>query len=362
MSAFPIPCGELSRALVVKLRHHGDVLLTTPVFSVLKRAAPGCEIDALVYEETAPMLTGHPAIEQVYTIDRKLGRQGVSARIGAELRLYSALRARRYDLLIHLTESWRGAWLTKLLAPRYSVAIFSPLRPPARLWASAFTHLAPIPPLGNRHTVECHLDALRRLGIRPLPADKVLQFHPGTVATDRIAALLAPHALPAKDWIHMHPTSRWMFKTWTVAGYAELIDRLEERGQRVVLTAGPEPREMEFMADIVSRCGSTPINLAGQLTLKELGALIAMARLSVTIDSVPMHLAAAVGTPVVALFGPSSENEWGPWQVPHRVLVSGHACRPCRLDGCGGGKFAECLGALSPAQVLEAVDILLAQS
>lgn len=351
-----IPLEKMERALIVKLRHHGDVLLTTPVFNVLKRAVPTCEIDALVYAETAPMLSGHPALAQLHLIDRGGKRRGLVSRLAAEARLFSTLRDRNYDLLVHLTENWRGAWLARFLRPKWSVATFSPLRPPANAWAKSFSFLAPIPPLGNRHTVECHLDALRRIGIHPLPDERKLEFAPGTQATERIAQILQSRGVASGAFIHMHPTSRWMFKAWTPSGYAELIDVLQERGRQVVLTAGPEPREMAFAADIVSCCRNAPVNLAGKLTLKELGALIASASLSVSIDSVPMHLAAAAGTPVVALFGPSNENEWGPWQVPHRVVVSKHPCRPCRQDGCGGGKISECLASLTPAQVLAAID------
>lgn len=362
MSANPIPCGELSRALVIKLRHHGDVLLSTPVFSALKRAAPQCEIDALIYDETAEMLSGHPAIAQIHAIGRNWKRLGAVAQAREEWRVFAALRARRYDLIVHLTDSWRGAWLARSLRPKFSVAGFSPLRPPSKLWANSFTHLAPWPPLGNRHTVECHLDALRALGIRPPNDARQLEFQPGTAAQASVQELLAPHGVPAGRLIHIHPASRWMFKAWTVAGYAELISRLAERGYRPVMTTGPAPRETALAAEILARCRVPPIDLSGRLTLKQLGAVIAAARLSVCVDSVPMHLAAALGTPVVALFGPSNEHEWGPWQVPQRVLVSDHACRPCRLDGCGGGKVSECLTAVQPETVLAAVDSLLAET
>src|SRR5947199_10156770 len=96
-----IDFARIRRVLVIKLRHHGDVLLTSPVFTVLKRAAPHAEIDALIYAETAPMLSGHPAIARVHTIDRSLKRQGIYPRLRGELGLWQALRARHYDLVVH---------------------------------------------------------------------------------------------------------------------------------------------------------------------------------------------------------------------------------------------------------------------
>src|SRR5687768_16011524 len=100
-----VPLGECGRALVVKLRHHGDVLLAAPVISVL--AARGLEVDALVYDDTAPMLTGHPALAQLFVVGRGWRQLGI-ARIGPERRLFSGLRARAYGLIVHLTEHPRG--------------------------------------------------------------------------------------------------------------------------------------------------------------------------------------------------------------------------------------------------------------
>lgn len=345
--------------MIIKLRHHGDVLLTSPVFSALKHAAPQCEIDALVYDETVEMLSGHPAISQIHIIGRKWKTQGALAQAKLEWLAFRALKARRYDLIVHLTDSWRGAWLARNLRPKYSVAVFSALRPPSKPWANSFSHLAPTPPLGNRHTVECHLDALRALGIHPPPERRQLTFHPGAAAHESAREILATHDIPAGRLIHIHPASRWLFKAWTVDGYAETVSALTEAGYRVVMTTGPAPRETALAAAIVERCRTKPIDLSGRLTLKQLGAVIAASRLSICVDSVPMHMAAALGTPVVALFGPSNEHEWGPWQVPQRVLVSDHSCRPCRLDGCGGGKVSECLTVLAPEAVLAAVKSLL---
>ena len=117
-----IGLNDLSRVLVVKLRHHGDVLLSAPVFSVLKQRAPQVEIDALVYEDTREMLSGHPAIARIHGIDRRWRSMGTAARLAGEWRLFRNLRARRYDLVIHLTEHPRGAWLARTLGCRYAVA------------------------------------------------------------------------------------------------------------------------------------------------------------------------------------------------------------------------------------------------
>jgi len=354
-----VPLGGLARALVVKLRHHGDVLLATPVFSALEAHAPRIEIDALVYDDTAPMLAGHPAVAEIHVVGRNWRDEGILSRLVAERRLFGALRARRYDLIVHLSEHPRGAWLARLLGARFSVAPAMPER--GAFWRGSFTHLSPRPRNGRRHQVELNLDALRRIGLQPLESERKVLFAPGEEAEARAAALLAEHGLPERGFVHMHPASRWQFKCWPAESSAELADRLAAAGHRVVLTAAPEKRELSLVEEIVRRAKRRPLDLAGKLSLKELGALAARARIFIGVDSMPMHLAAAMGTPAVALFGPSGELEWGPWRVAQRVVASErHPCRPCGQDGCGGGKVSECLTTLPVENVLAAVEQLLA--
>lgn len=348
----------LRRALVIKLRHHGDVLLTSPVFTVLKNHAPQVEIDALVYHETREMLTLHPAIDNVFTVDRGWKRRGVLQQLSEEVKLLRALRARRYDLLIHLTEHPRGAWLRRLLGVRYSVARMFPGRRGA-WWRSSFSHLYPLPAT-PRHTVECHLDAVRRIGIYPGAGERALTLAPGVEADASMDAVLQAHGLKTKGFIHFHPTSRWLFKCWGEEKCAELIDRLQASGRQVVLTAAPIVVERDYVRRILGKVRSPVVDLSGQLSLKQLASLTRHAKCFVGVDSAPMHIAAAMQTPVVVLFGPSSESAWGPWQVVQRVITSRHTCRPCGLDGCGGGKVSECLTSIPVERVLAAVNELLA--
>lgn len=343
---------SLRRVLVTKLRHHGDVLLTAPVFSALKAAAPHVEIDALVYRDTVDMLSGHPAISQIHAVDRSAKQSTLTAKLRTEWTLLQQLRAREFDLIVHLTESYRGAWLSKLLGTRYAVARdYGHKR--GWIWRNAFSHHYQVAPHG-RHTVERNLDALRRLGIA-ITIDRRVVLEAGTAATEQVTALLAQHQLEPKRFIHLHPTSRWLFKCWSVENYGLLIDRLRAQGHQVVLTAAPNAEELDMIDLISARLQHSVINLAGKLTLKQLAALTAQARCFVGVDSAPMHIAAAMNTPVVVLFGPSGESEWGPWQVTSAVITSDHPCRPCGRDGCGGGKISECLTTIGVDRVLAAV-------
>lgn len=148
---------------------------------------------------------------------------------------------------------------------------------------------------------------------------------------------------------------------------AELIARLQAAGWPVVISAAPDPAELALVeaiqTELVRLEAPLAHSLAGQLSLKELAALTAQARLFIGVDSAPMHMAAAVGTPVVALFGPSGEHQWGPWGVPMRIVSSTqHPCRPCGIDGCGGGKVSDCLISLSVDEVWRAVTEVLMET
>ncbi|MBN8475314.1 putative lipopolysaccharide heptosyltransferase III [Sulfuritalea sp.] len=352
----------LRRALVIKLRHHGDVLLAAPVISTLKRIAPQCEVDALVYADTAPMLEGHPALAQLHRIDRNWKRQGLRRQGGAEWRLIRDLRARHYDLVVHLSVHTRGAWLVRLLRPRRSVA------PKFRggFWARSFTHFYPAQSDPQRHTVDTNLDSLRALGVTPTEADQRVVLVPGAEAEARVGELLARHGVGAGGFIHVHPASRWAFKCWPAERVAALCDALAAKGWPLVLTSAPDAAEKALIGDVCAVRNSNAVSsaptfdLSGQLSLKELAALTARARLFVGVDSAPMHIAAAMGTPVVAIFGPSGDREWGPWGAGHRVVASpDHPCRPCGMAGCNDSKVSDCLTTLPVAQVLAACEELL---
>lgn len=355
MLADAIDLSTLANALVIKLRHHGDVLLSSPVFSVLKQHAPQLSIDALVYEDTAEMLSLHPAIRFVHTIDRNWKRAGILSQARAETGLARRLRRANYDLVIHLTDHPRGMWVKWLSGARYGVARKDATRP---LWRKSFSHLYALPRGTPRHTTETDLDALRRIGVYPAADARALTLVPGATAQQHVSALMESHGLKSRGFIHIHATSRWMFKCWNVADFAQVIDTLAPH-YPIVLTAAPVARELAVITAIKAAAHSKVIDVAGRLSLKQLAALIGEARLSLSIDSAPMHIAAAMQTPVVALFGPSSEIVWGPWQVPHRVVHSSHPCRPCGNDGCGGGKISECLTNLPARAVLDAVHELL---
>ena len=332
---------SIRSVLVTKLRYHGDVLLSSPVFTALQNAHPHLAIDALVYADTQPMLANHPAVRHIFTIDKKWRKLGVRQRAAAEWGLLQTLRGQRYDLLIHLTEHWRGPLLKRLLGIPYAVTADYARRRRSRAWQTSFTHRYPVPKY-DRHKVESHLDALRRIGVWPTAADKPLRLVCGEAAAHSAQNKLDALGLAQKNFILVHPTSRFLYKCLPVPHMAELIARLQTLAP-VVLTAAPAAGEMAYVSEIMTRAHEPPLSLAGELSLPELAHCIGAAALFVGVDSAPMHMAAAVQTPLVALFGPTSQPVWGPWQVPHRIVATRPSCQPCQLRGCGNSHRSACL-------------------
>lgn len=337
-------CSNVKKILVIKLRHLGDVLLTGPVFRTLKRTFPSAQIDAYIYEEALPMLEGHPAISHLLVYPRSWKKLKSYQRFCNELSLLWKIRSRSYDLVINLTEGDRG-----LIAAKTSGAKIRAGLPPKSKWKKKWlTHMVKECP-SLRHTVEKNLDVLRKIGIFPDFEDKELDFQIPELAEEK--AILRVGKDP---FVLIHPTSRWKFKCWPPFKVRALIERLLDAGHRVVVSAGSDSQEKEMAAKICEDLAV--INLAGEVTLKELGALIQKAELLICVDSLPFHLASALKKPVVALFGPTSDQTWGPWRNPHALVVaSPFSCRPCYLDGCGGSKRSDCLEALSVEEVWEAV-------
>jgi heptosyltransferase-3 len=336
-----------SRILVIQLKLLGDILLTTPVISALKDACPQAAISALVPVGMEAMLTEHPGLTEVITINRR------DRFPWSFLNFAMNLRRGRFDLVLEFSGGDRGALYTWLTGARTRIS-FDYFRRPAWHRQFAFTSLVPPPPLRD-HMVKKNLALVQSLGIETEHPE--LGFFWNERTYRQVRDLMQQHNLCAKKFILIHPPARWLFKCWTAEGYARIIDTLQKDYKLpVVLTAAPAPQEMQFMQDIAGFLQTTPVNLAGCLDLKALGAMIAQARLFIGVDSAPMHLAAAVGTPTVVLFGPSGPYNWRPWGEGHIVLTNNFDCQPCGRDGCDGTKISRCLTAITPAEVLVAVD------
>jgi heptosyltransferase-3 len=344
----------VKKVLVVKLRHHGDVLLTAPVLSNLQAALPQAEIDVMVYKDTIPMLEGHPAIRKFIGYDRGWKKLGFFKKMAKEFSLFKKVRREKYDLVVNLTEGDRGAIAALVSGAEICVG----LDPEGKGFIGkrrVYSHIVKACKT-PRHTVEKNLDALRKIGIFPTPEERDVFFSIPEESKKKMRQLLDENGI--KDYFLFHPVSRWKFKCWPPSLVAQLIDELHLRGEKIVITASPDIQELQMVEEILKLVPHVPLfNLGGKTSLKELGALIEMSRCLVCVDSVPLHMSSALKSPVVVLFGPSSELNWGPW-LNHRarVVAQNLPCRPCFMDGCGGSKMSDCLHTLPVAKVLKAIE------
>jgi heptosyltransferase-3 len=267
--------------------------------------------------------------------------------MGREGAVWREIRRRRYDVVVNLTEGDRGAIAGWISGARVRVGV-----DPGRRWIRRlYTHVAKGCP-GVRHRVERDLDVVRRIGLFPGVDERALFYRVDEGARQRVRARGG-----AGEFVLLHPASRWKFKCWPAGKMRELAQGLVGDGRKVVVSTGPDREEVAMGRAV---CGGIEgvVDLSGALSLDELGALIDECTALVCVDSVPLHLASALSKPVVALFGPTSEGNWGPWENLRAEVVSmeGMRCRPCYLDGCGGSKRSDCLERIEVERVREALE------
>jgi heptosyltransferase-3 len=353
----PLPRERIKRILAVKLKKIGDLVLTVPALRAIRDSYPDAHLAVLVNGGTEAVLEGLEWIDEILVFDRRWKEGPVWRRTARQFAFLLEVRRRRFDLIVQLTKGDRGA----IAAILSGAPLRAGVDPEGRGFPGKrflFTHLAPAP-YWRVHDVEYNLSVVRALGMETSNSALEVTYSPEDVT--QVERLLAEVGVGANSHlVHLHPTCSWLFNCWTVEGMARLIDHLQaERGCTVVITCGPSPREQTRCEQIMARTSTRPVSLVGRTTLKQLAALSARATLFVSGDTAPMHIASAVGTPVVAIFGPAGPFNTGPWGRGHRVITKGYDCQPCGQDGCGGSKRSDCLEDLSPEEVIPQVDEVL---
>lgn len=351
--AYGLPgCGQPMRILLIKLRHFGDVLLTTPLISTLKANYPRALIDVLVYDGTEVMLAGNKEVYLTYTVDRTLKKQGLKKQYRGEKALLNSLGRGHYDLILNLSDQWRAAFYCYQLKPRFSIGFRYPRRN-NRLWRFCHSALVDTDLQLSRHTVMNNLSILEPLALPILCTDVTMSYRQMDI--DHLELLCRKK--PLDDYIVIQPTARWAFKNWSLSGYSQLIDHLMQRGERVVITGGRSEQEMSNIRQILNGCRYPEqiTNLAGKLDMPELAVLIDRAKLFIGVDSAPMHMAAALQTPSVVLFGPSNLDQWYPWQAPHTLIWAGNYRSLPSPEEINTGTSERYLDAIPVADVITAV-------
>lgn len=340
--------------LVIKLRYIGDVLLTTPVFETLRSNYPGARIVALVNKGTEAMLADNPAVDEVLVLERHSNRL---IDFMAQLRLIGKLRTYHFDYTLELTNSDRGALLSFLSGARRRLGFSSGKKVKKIDRHLLFTDLVVTD--GTQHIVEYHLTMARYLKCAVDKRDLHLYWKEEEEASCRKILKQEDFSLDER-FVVMHPFSQAQFKAWHVNRYAAACDYLYDTWDiKTVLVCGNDKSELDFLEKIMAQCKRLPIQLGSKITLKQLAVLMSHAVLFVGVDSGPMHIATAVKTPVVALFGPSRKFRWGPWGDSNTVIQKNWDCVPCGKKGCNGQGVSKCLEELTIGEVINVLDSTL---
>jgi heptosyltransferase-2 len=337
------------RILIAQTSFLGDVVLSTPVFAALRRHDPEAHITVLTRPETAGVLAGHPHVDAVLTDDKRGRERGLGS-----LRVLRKLREGHFDVALALHKSFRTAWL--LAAARI------PRRIGFRQSAGWFLYHRCVARDASRHDVERNLGILAGLDLDPntLITCPFVACTPDAAAG--FAAALRAHAVaPDAFLIAVAPGSVWATKRWTVDGYAALLGALQRELHATPVLLGAKS-DVAYADAIQQAAEGTVVNLVGHTDLPMLVAAIDRCSALITNDSAPMHIAVARGTPVVAIFGPTTPAQgYGPYTDRALVVQRDLSCRPCSRHGgpqCPLGTHA-CMREISHVDVQRAVGELL---
>lgn len=333
--------------LLVKLSAIGDVIHTLPSLGALRRLYPQAHITWVVEEAAADLVTNHPWLDEVIVFHRKTWlkslRAGTIFPVAGEIRAFvKRLQARNYDLVLDFHGLFKSSLLVWLSRGKRKVGFDS-----YQELSGFFLHEKVFEDYG-KHAVDRYLDIVRYLGAKQPETEFLLPW--AKENEHRVARLLEEGGIePTERFVALNPVALWPTKQWPVVKFAHLCELIvRELGVKVVLT-GLTDMTMQRLAALVK---VPVVNLSGRTSLKDLACLYRRAALLVTPDSGPMHLAAAVGTKVIALFGPTDPARTGPFGPGHRVLYRNIACRPCFKKKCADPL---CLSELSVEEVFREV-------
>ncbi len=345
--------------LVIVTRRIGDVLLTTPLIRSLKLAWPDAAIDVLVFSGTEGVLSANSDLRKVIIVPE-------NAKDKSHLGILFSL-IRRYDLAVSTLPGDRPtfyAWLTG----RYRIGFIS--SGAKNLWKRLLLSKGKIFDDRNTHTVLMNLALADLLGIQR-SYNVVVEWK--AAERERVERLL-PSAV-AKPYAVMHIYPKYRYKMWRRDGWLEVARWLHTQGISIILTGGRDLLELAYIEALQQQMPGGVTNIAGKLSLSELAFLISQASIYVGPDTAVTHMAAALGVPTVALYGPTNIVKWGPWPkeyaeannpfvmrgsqyVNNVALLQGDGdCVPCMEEGCKQhiASESDCLLMLSPAQVIEAM-------
>ncbi|MBW2217701.1 MAG: lipopolysaccharide heptosyltransferase II [Deltaproteobacteria bacterium] len=347
---------DIKNILIVKLSSIGDVVHSLPFLEVIKGKFPHARIDWVVEEASSQILKDHPAIDGLIVSRRKAWQKKFFKGLGClsvlreAIQLLGEVRERRYDIVVDLQGLFRSGFLVGLSRGIRKIGMVG-----AREGGGLFLNEKPVPVDYEQHAADRYLEVAEYLGcdstawkgdIPVLDADKGM--------VDELFQNSGPAKRPL---IAINPMARWQTKLWKAESFAALADRLcEELSCRIVFTGSGQDRAViEEISEMMKEC---PINLAGRTSLKELAYLYSICDVLITTDTGPMHIAAAMGCRVIALFGPTDPLRTGPYGREHNVIRTDMECSPCFKKDC---EHMNCMKQITVEKCFNAVNRFLNQ-
>jgi heptosyltransferase II len=325
------------KILVIDLLNMGDLLFTTPALRVLRSAYPEASIDMLATTQFRDTLLLNPHLNEVIGFDKS----GYHRSARHFLALVAQLRSSRYDLLISFHASAKTALIAALCGARQKWGLVS------GTFEKVFDR--PVRQRTDIHRVDSYLQVLYDLGI-PESGHQGMEMWIGTAADQRVSELWQEEGLTAAPAVGLMPGASVPMKRWPTQRFAELADRLGDNGMRPVIFGGAG--ETEMASEIASKTQCTVADFTSRLSVMELAAAARRCSVFVSGDTGPLHVAVSQKVPVVALFGPTRPEEFGPYQVPSVVCKAEGTCLACEA---GAVDQHTCLAAIEAETVFEGV-------
>lgn len=340
--------GAPQSILLIQLGDIGDVILSLPCVRALREHFPGARVVVAVRDKAAALFEECPWADEVIAVGTS--PHGVIASLRYHVAFMQRLRAPRCDLAIDLRTGTRGAIMSFLSGARQRIGFYARGETFWRNWL--FTDLYRPAPVPKIHMTAFLQNLFTAYGIAVPHNEPKLPVAP----SQKVAALqLLREAgvAPGESVVAVQPFSLWRYKELTEATIIGLIRFLRQKGLAVVVVGGPGERARA--ESLVREGGAGVYNLVGKTTLGQLAAVLQCCVLFIGMDSAGLHLAAAVGTPTVGIFGPSAAYCWAPQGTMHQVVQKDFPCVPCHQKGCGGSEQSRCLDTLTAEEIAAVV-------
>jgi len=309
------------RILLIRLSSLGDIVLTSPAIRAVRKHFPDAYIAMLVGKQSADVLTENPHLDEVITLDRK----AANSNIGETRKVMVELRRRKFDLAIDFQRKFRTSLLAYLSGAKYRVGYHQPC---------GALCVVRVPDGVNKHAIDRNFDLLSAIGIHA--DDRETELFLANSDREYAEQILANANVNSQSLkIGLFPGAGWQHREWVSERFAAIGDRAYEHfGVQTLIFGGPN--EKDLVDKTTGYMTSTPVKLAGNLTIRQLAALIEKCDVFVTNDTGPMHISVAMKTPTIALFGPGNHVKFQPIGQAHTTIRHDIPCSPCKqfTDKC----------------------------